>query len=240
MGLFRTHVPYYIEIFGLPEFLAEPILVFGFQDSLGFHPTQLEDASKMTFSRKLKRMGVHAIEVSKVLLKKRHRVLDIPDQFKASDLMQVVRNYGFKNTVSLDFFDKRADIRHDMNAPIPTQLRQHFNTIIDVGSLEHVFDTRQCLDNLFSMLRLNGYIMLHTPCKGYFNHGLHTFSPECILESLKVNGFELRYVKYSTQTGVELATPEDAADVLIWVVAKKVQEVSSFVIPMQGRWETYY
>jgi hypothetical protein len=109
MALLRTHVPYYVEIFGMPEFLAEPILVFGFQDNLGFHPTQLEETSKMTFSRKLKRMGIHAIEVSKVLLNRRHRVLDILDKFKAADLTQVVRNYGFEDVVTLDFFDKRAD-----------------------------------------------------------------------------------------------------------------------------------
>jgi hypothetical protein len=82
--------------------------------------------------------------------------------------------------------------------------------------------------------------VIFRPVKGYYDHGLHTFGPECILEGVRGNGFELEYVKYSNMSGVPLKDPGDDEDVLIWLVARKVQELGSFVVPMQGRWGGHY
>jgi hypothetical protein len=141
---------------------------------------------------------------------------------------------------TMDYFDKRADIIHDMNLPVDDSLRGAFSTVIDIGSLEHVFDTKQCLWNLFKLLKVNGHLLLDTPCNGYFGHGLHTFSPECLIQAVEINGFEVKYLKYSTPDGYELEHPGIVSNAIIWLAAEKKEEKESFVIPQQGYWRDIY
>jgi hypothetical protein len=240
MALLRCHIPYYVEIFDLPGFLAEPALIFGYQDAFGFRPTHLEEWSRMSIARKAKFVGLQVIERWQAITGQCHPDLHIPRAFKEKDLAAVLRHYRLSRVQVLDYFDPRADLKHDMNRPIPASWHAAFNTVIDIGSLEHVFDTRQCLENLFSMLKVGGHILLHTPCKGYFDHGLHTFSPECITQSLRLNGFDIRYLKYSTASGVPLEHPQAAQDVLLWVVAEKTDSPPAFSVPQQGKYATAY
>jgi hypothetical protein len=239
MAILRNHVPYFAEIVRLPGFLTDPVLTFGYQE-VYIDATRYLAWHEIDTKLKIKKARRYFVEKGEAFFGKRHRDLHIPRQMLEKDLKGVLTNYGMKDLTVLDFEDFRADVRHDMNIPIPDHLRSKFNTIIDIGSLEHVFDTKRCLENLFSMLKVNGHILLHTPCKGCFDHGLHTFSPECILASLKFNGFEIRYVAYSTESGLPLAAPGNGRDVIIWVVARKVGEMKVFVVPQQGRWQEKY
>jgi hypothetical protein len=179
-------------------------------------------------------------------MKRRGKVIpryveNIPPEFRVNNLSEVITNYGCRNIHTMDYFDKRAEITHDMNLPIDESLVSSFCTIIDIGSLEHVFDTKQCLSNLFKMLKINGHLLLSAPCNGCFNHGLHTFSPECILQAVVLNGFRLRYLRYSTpEDGLELERPDISSNAYLWVVAKKEKEMVHFVNPQQGRWSGVY
>lgn len=154
--------------------------------------------------------------------------------YRHADLAGVLVEQGAGPVETLDLFDARADWRVDMNRPLPNRLAGRFGTVVDLGSLEHVFDTKQCLENLFRMIRVGGHLLLHTPCKGYYDHGFHTFSPECVLMGLADNGFTLRHVSLTTPTGTPLSDPADADDVLLWVVGRKDRDLP-FVVPQQKR-----
>lgn len=240
MAIARAHVPYFREIFSLPGFLREPLLQFGYQDTLGLnavHDPRWRDATLRQKLYRIARAGLHRIEA---WTGRRHRDLSIPDAFRENDLVGILAHYGVRHVQTIDGFDARADYPLDMNRPLPAELREKFNTVIDIGSTEHVFDTRQCLENLINLVAKGGHLMLHLPCKGYYNHGLHTFSPECIVQTLVGNGFEVVYLKFSSTRGALLRNPGDAADVLIWVVARKTATLGAFVVPQQGRWRTFY
>lgn len=60
-----------------------------------------------------------------------------------------------------------------------------------------------------------------TCVNGYFDHGLHIFNPEMIMDVLKLNGFEIIYNKYISNTGAEITDPSINRDILIFLVAKK-------------------
>src|SRR5580658_1669928 len=62
---------------------------------------------------------------------------------------------GFRTT-SLDLYDPRSDLRYDMNCKVPDCEYERYGTFIDIGSLEHVFDTRQCFENCLRMVRPGG------------------------------------------------------------------------------------
>ncbi|UCH12737.1 MAG: class I SAM-dependent methyltransferase [Candidatus Omnitrophota bacterium] len=161
---------------------------------------------------------------------------NLPKDFSYKDFKQLLISKGIKNITVIDKFDSRADLKHDLNLPIPEDEYEKYNTVFDIGSLEHVFDTKQCLDNCMRMLKPNGFYFLHTPVKGYFNHGLHTFSPELIIQSFKLNKFKIQYERYSSNDGVPLKHPNDAADSLIWIIGKKKESMKIFQIPEQECW----
>jgi hypothetical protein len=141
---------------------------------------------------------------------------------------------------SLDLFDPRSELRYDMNDAVPESEYGRYATLIDIGSLEHVFDTRQCFENCLRMVAPGGYYMLHTPVNGYFAHGFHVFNPECLRGALELNGFRVVYEKFSNVHGEPVPDPSSWGDILTWMVARKEREMGKFVCPQQGKWYTRY
>jgi len=267
MAVLRNHLAYYIEIFQLPGILQSPALMFGFQELQGFYPPLMQDWRDLPLGRKIKNLGLLLIEKTKVWRGLRHPCLDIPAAWREQDLVHVFRNLGLADVEVLDLYDSRAQLHHDMNHPVPGACDGRYGLVIDVGSTEHVFDTRQCLDNLFRMTRVGGHLVMHLPCNGYFDHGFHTFSPECILSALELNGFRIVYRKFSTRQGAEIRNPdgicrepgeyrsgylsniwkslelcrgERNTSAIMWVAAQKQTRMPEFVIPQQGRWKDMY
>ncbi|MBN2301344.1 MAG: hypothetical protein JXN60_02380 [Lentisphaerae bacterium] len=91
-----------------------------------------------------------------------------------------------------------------------------------------------------SLVKENGHLFIHTVCNGYFNHGFHTFSPDCLLQALDLNGFSIRYLHFSTPDGIELNSPSIVVDALIWLVARRDKIVEPFSVPQQQKWAAYY
>ncbi|MBV8903669.1 MAG: hypothetical protein JOZ22_08540 [Acidobacteriia bacterium] len=154
-------------------------------------------------------------------------------------LGQYVAALGMR-ALSLDLFDPRSELRYDMNDPVPESEHGRYGTLIDIGSLEHVFDTRQCFENCLRMVATGGHYLLHTPVNGYYGHGFHVFNPEALLGALQENGFQVIYAKYSGMDGAKVTDPSLPGDVLAWIVARKERETGKFVCPQQGKWFTRY
>jgi hypothetical protein len=239
MAILREHVPWYKEIFALPELLVEPILVFGFQE-VCINRMYFEPWHHMSLGRKLMKIRLSLQERRMVRAGRAHPDLHIPQAYGVANLSQLLHNHGAREIQVLDLFDARADLRYDMNLRVPPKETGRYGTVIDIGCLEHVFDTRQCLENCLSMVRVGGVYVLHTPVKGYYSHGLHTFNPDALLQALTLNGFELVYQRYSTDGGVPLDDPAKGENVLIWLVGRKVADVSVFRYPLQGGWDELY
>jgi hypothetical protein len=195
-----THVPFYREIFAIPEFLRDPLLCFGFQEF--DKGASLDGKQYLHLGEYFATMGVRA--------------------------------------TSLDLFDPRSELRYDMNYRVPESEHGRYSTFIDIGSLEHVFDTRQCFENCLRMVAPGGHYLLHTPVNGYYAHGFHVFNPECLRGGLELNGFRVIYEKYSTVDGRPVADPSSPGDTLAWIVARKEREMDKFVCPQQGKWYTRY
>lgn len=165
---------------------------------------------------------------------------NMPDDFNFEDVNALLKSRGVKDITTLDFFDEEADLKNDLNLPIPKKLHEKYSTVIDIGNLEHIFDTRQALENCLRMVKVGGIYFLHTPVNGYFKHGLHTFNPEGLIDALKLNGFKIIYEKYSTVKGTPIKDPSVGKNVILWLVAKKEKNIKDFIIPQQGIWEDIY
>lgn len=167
----------------------------------------------------------------------------LPKDFAYKDVKTLLKARGVEEVVTTDLFDARADWKHDFNHPVPASEHNRYKTIIDIGTLEHIFDTKQALANCITMLAQGGHYFLVTPVFGYFRHGLHTFNPELIIQAFLLNGFEIRYLQYAHQNGQRVKKNEPASpasNVDIWIVGQKVRSLPDFVNPQQGSWENIY
>jgi hypothetical protein len=82
-----------------------------------------------------------------------------------------------------------AEVLHDLNVPLPEELRGKFRTVIDGGTFEHVFDIRTAFANIVDLVEPGGRVMHLSPCNNYVNHGFWQLSPRVFYDFYTVNQF---------------------------------------------------
>ncbi|MBV8074719.1 MAG: hypothetical protein JO140_04745 [Candidatus Eremiobacteraeota bacterium] len=83
-----------------------------------------------------------------------------------------------------------AEIIVDLNEPIPKKYHGRFKTVLDSGTMEHVFDLRTGLSNLVKLLAVGGRVVHQNPCNNYVNHGFFQVSPTLYFDYYAANGFD--------------------------------------------------
>ncbi len=86
---------------------------------------------------------------------------------------------GARSVVAMDKSPfEGAEIIHDLNKPVPSDLRGKFDFILDGGTLEHVFNFPAAVENMKSMLRPGGLFVGINPANNQLGHGFYQFSPD--------------------------------------------------------------
>lgn len=98
---------------------------------------------------------------------------------------------GAKSVVSYDNSDyEGATFVHDFNEPVPAIHRGRYSLLYDGGSIEHIFDVRQVIENYNALLGIRGSVVIHTQCNDAASHGFYQLSPEFFYNALAPqNGF---------------------------------------------------
>jgi SAM-dependent methyltransferase len=98
---------------------------------------------------------------------------------------------GAKEIVVTDASDyEGAELLLNLNDPIPDNLTEQFDVILDIGTLEHLFDVPTALANLVKMLKTGGDLVLILPASNSIDHGFYTFSPSLLFDYFRANGFD--------------------------------------------------
>ena len=88
---------------------------------------------------------------------------------------------GAESVVSMDLSDfEGAEITHDLNDAVASDLTESFDFIYDGGTTEHIFDVARCMDNLNVMLAPGGVLASCSPANNWFAHGFYQFGPELV------------------------------------------------------------
>jgi len=74
-------------------------------------------------------------------------------------------------------YEKATHI-HDLNAPMPESLYQRYDTVVDLGTLEHIYNAPQALENCSRCCKRGGQILHVLPANNFCGHGFWQFSPE--------------------------------------------------------------
>lgn len=162
------------------------------------------------------------------------------------DSLSVFDRLGLDVTV-IDIVAARGNERIvDLNEPLPDDLRNRFDFVIDTGTCEHCFNVGMAFRNACEAVGQNGYLLHAAPLNRY-NHGFWSFNPTVYADYFRDNGFSLRFISgveckladgFSTfpinLTGRFGKVPDNAA---LYVLAERV-EVRPQVWPMQHKYRT--
>ena len=87
--------------------------------------------------------------------------------------------FGATKVDSVDNSDyEQATHIHDMNEPVPEAMRGGYDTVLDVGCLEHIFNAPQAFKNCSMLCMPGGQIIHILPANNFCGHGFWQFSPE--------------------------------------------------------------
>lgn len=89
----------------------------------------------------------------------------------------LIANFGASGVESIDYSDfEGATHIADLNKPL--DIPANYDTVIDSGTLEHVFNVVQALKNVSQICKVGGRIIHIVPANNLLNHGFWQFSPE--------------------------------------------------------------
>jgi len=118
---------------------------------------------------------------------------------------------------ALDHSDyEGAALTHDLNQPLPAELHEQFDAVIDSGTLEHVFNLPVAIASCMQLVKSGGTLFLSSPANNMCGHGFYQFSPELWFRLFKnVNGFTLTRLALVTHPfpGIELSPRQTWYDV---------------------------
>ena len=183
---------------------------------------------------------------------------DPPPPSEYIDFERLVRLMGLGELQTLDVSDyEGAEIVADLNLPVPPELRGRFGWIIDGGTMEHVFDVRQGMQNTADMLRPGGRAIHISPANNYVNHGFTQLSPAFYHGYYAANGFDdvrgimivqpranmvttdwnfLQY-DHATMGGLDAMLCSEETQIAIYFSARKTAASTSDRVPDQAQRE---
>ena len=79
----------------------------------------------------------------------------------------------------------------DLNFPLPADLKERFDLVVDTGTCEHCFNVAQAFVNACEALAPGG-LLVHAAPLTRINHGFWSFNPTIYPDFFEDNGFELQ------------------------------------------------
>jgi SAM-dependent methyltransferase len=126
----------------------------------------------------------------------------------------VLRLFGATSVASLDRSGyEGASILHDLNEPLDQKYRASFDTVIDGGTLEHVFNFPVAIKSCMELVRPGGSLVICTPMNNQPGHGFYQFTPELFYRVLsKESGYHvtsmIAYEKFTGGRRYQVVDPE--------------------------------
>ena len=104
---------------------------------------------------------------------------------------------GFDRIESLDLLaDEAPTFVHDLNRPLPGELRGRYDVVFDTGTLIHVFDQRAAFANLGSAVREGGRAIHSVPSTNHVDVGYFMHSPQLFADFYAANGWQVETIRF--------------------------------------------
>lgn len=97
--------------------------------------------------------------------------------------------YGVDRYLSCDI-NGQADILLDLGLPLPDEHKGAYRSVLNGGTLEHIFDLRVAMQNIHDATAIDG-LMIHTCPLTWFNHGFVNINPLLCQLTAEANDYEV-------------------------------------------------
>lgn len=172
-----------------------------------------------------------------------HKQINIPNDFLKEYSENMLQYLGFKTIHSIDYSKyEGATFEFDLNKPITETVLPHkYDCVIDLGTIEHIFNIPQVFQNIIDILDDDGIFLSVNVNNNFSGHGFWQFSPEVYLRIFQnIYGMELlalylsevdtmdtNWVKLKDSskctTFREISSIKTLAPVYIIAIARKIQ-----------------
>jgi hypothetical protein len=101
-------------------------------------------------------------------------------------------NFGAISVESIDNSNyENATHVFDLNKIIDNKILKEYDTIIDFGCTEHIYNISNALENITNLCKIEGQILHIVPANNMCGHGFWQFSPELFLSLYSIkNGYK--------------------------------------------------
>jgi SAM-dependent methyltransferase len=136
-------------------------------------------------------------------------------------------------------------LRLDLNQPV--KLKGEYDTTINHGTAEHIFDIAQVFATIHQFTKPGGLMIHEAPFTGWVDHGFYCLQPTLFWDVAAANGYEIvgvwiehlasrsYFAVKSREDLLEMRRCERLPDnAMLFVVMRKAAEESPFRAPMQG------
>jgi SAM-dependent methyltransferase len=133
------------------------------------------------------------------------RELDLDEVLKVSKenfskaFLQMHLNARHVSVLDVDDY-QGAELIVNLNTPLANEHKSKFDTVLDLGTLEHLSNFSVAITNLFDLLRVGGYYYFAIPANNWLDHGFFQVSPTFFVDLCKKNpSLRLRDMFYLTE-----------------------------------------
>lgn len=154
--------------------------------------------------------------------------------------------FATQSVASIDMNGTPEASKRDLNIPIIPMDGVPYETVINHGTAEHIFNIGQVFRTMHDNCAVGGLMIHESPFTGWIDHGFWTIQPTAYFDLCTANGYALVYMAV-TQIEQNLAVPIESREQLLqmakaggvpnnsmlWVAMRK-QLDEEFKIPIQG------
>lgn len=153
--------------------------------------------------------------------------------------------FGNPQVSAIDFHGPTAE-KKDLNLPITTINGSLFDTVINHGTCEHIFNIGQVYQTMHDCVRVGGLLIHESPFTGWIDHGFYTIQPTLYFDLAAANQYKIVYMAvthiehgsaveiHSREQILKMAAAGGVANNSMLYVAMRKTADEPFKIPMQG------
>ena len=195
----------------------------------------------------LGRQQIHLHQNDMNYLFKKYNQTHLIGKFNMYDYSETFFQTLFNTHLDVDSIDNSnyegATIIHNMNDPIKSFKKYQY--VFDGGTIEHIFNLPQVIENIINLLEIGGLFVSVTCNNNFSGHGMYQLSPEFFLSSLnekygmKIESLYIGKVNTEFETWIDVNDYRDGRNcskfdgnepVYILTIARKISNPSYSLI----------
>lgn len=150
-----------------------------------------------------------------------------------------------KSMTAIDLHGGPEALRLDLNRPV--KLERRFDLVMNLGTVEHVFNVAQALETIHDHTHPGGLMLHGMPMSGWLDHGFYSFNPTFYFDLARANRYEVVSAVYAELDPLRLIALADrdtpmrlsqagqlGRNGLIYILFRRPGQELPFQPPMQG------